>query len=79
MNGGIYITQEELNRADVFTQISQKRLSQSKAAEILGFSIRQIQHVLEHDSEDTWEKHLAESMRGREFIAYLEVLAKTDY
>lgn len=28
--------------------------------------------------EDTWEKHLAESMRGREFIAYLKILAETD-
>ena len=27
---------------------------------------------------DTWQKHLAESMLGREFIAYLKILAKTD-
>jgi len=27
--------------------------------------------------DDTWEKHLVESMRGREFIAYLKVLAIT--
>lgn len=27
--------------------------------------------------DDTWEKHLVESMRGREFIAYLKMLAVT--
>jgi len=27
--------------------------------------------------DDTWEKHIVESMRGREFIAYLKVLATT--
>lgn len=28
--------------------------------------------------EDTWQKHLAESMRGREFVAYLKILAEAD-
>jgi len=45
MNEGVYMTDKELSRAEVFMLISQKRITQSKAAEELNLSLRQIERL----------------------------------
>lgn len=42
---GIHMTKQEQNRADLFLRISQKMISQSKAAEELGVSLRHLQRL----------------------------------
>jgi transcriptional regulator with GAF, ATPase, and Fis domain len=43
--GGIYMTEQEKNRADLFSQISQKNISQTEAARQLGLSVRHVQRL----------------------------------
>lgn len=45
MSEGVYMTEAELSRAEVFVLISQKRITQSKAAEALNLSLRQIERL----------------------------------
>ena len=45
MEAGIYMTQQEKNRADLFSQISQKIISQTEAARQLGLSVRHVQRL----------------------------------
>jgi len=42
MEGGIYMTEQEKNRADLFSRISQKNISQTEAARQLGLSVRHV-------------------------------------
>ena len=42
---GIYMTQQEQTRADLFSRISQKNISQTEAAEQLGLSVRHVQRL----------------------------------
>jgi hypothetical protein len=41
----VYMTQEEISRADIFSKISQKKITQKKAAEILGLSERHVNRL----------------------------------
>lgn len=43
--GGLYMTQQELSRAKILAEISQNKLSQTKAAAVLGLSVRQVQRL----------------------------------
>jgi transposase len=45
MEGGINMTEQEKNRADLFSQISQKNISQTEAAKQLGLSLRHVQRL----------------------------------
>ena len=45
MKGGIFMTEQEKNRADLFSKINQKIISQSEAARQLGLSVRHIQRL----------------------------------
>lgn len=45
MEGGIYMTEQEKNRADLFSRISQKIISQTEAAKQLGLSVRHVQRL----------------------------------
>src|SRR5271156_2911820 len=45
MSEGVYMTEAELSRAEVFVLISQKRITQSKAAEALNLSLRQVERL----------------------------------
>lgn len=45
MNEGAYMTKHEVNRLEVLIQIEQRKLSQVKAAELLGLSLRQTQRL----------------------------------
>ena len=52
MNEGVNMTQQEVSRADVLSDICQGRISQKRAAEILNISVRHVQRLhasfLEH-------------------------------
>jgi transposase len=45
MGEEIHMTKREISRADVFGEISQKKVSQAKAAEILGISARHVRRL----------------------------------
>jgi DNA-binding CsgD family transcriptional regulator len=45
VEGGIYMTEREKTRADLFSQISQIIISQAEAARQLGLSIRHVQRL----------------------------------
>ena len=45
MKDGIFMTEQEKNRADLFSQISQEKISQSEAARQLGLSLRHVQRL----------------------------------
>ena len=45
MTGGIFMTEREKNRADLFSKIDQKIILQSEAARQLGLSVRHIQRL----------------------------------
>lgn len=45
MNEGAYMTKHEVNRLELLIQIEQRKLSQVKAAELLGLSVRQTQRL----------------------------------
>jgi transposase len=46
MAEGVYMTQKELNRAEVLAKVEDKRLTQRKAAEQLNLSLRQVQRLI---------------------------------
>ncbi len=41
----VYMTQPEISRGDIFSKISQKKMTQQEAAEALGLSDRQIRRL----------------------------------
>jgi transposase len=45
MKKGVYMTQKEVDRANLFLEIGQKNISQSKAAKVLGLSVRHVQRL----------------------------------
>jgi hypothetical protein len=45
MQKGVYMTEPEISRADIFSEISQNKITQQKAAEILGLSDRHIRRL----------------------------------
>ena len=45
MRGGLILTQPEISRGDVFLKISQKKMTLTKAAELLGLSTRHVRRL----------------------------------
>jgi hypothetical protein len=45
MEGGIHMTDKEASRAKILVEVSRNELSQTKAAELLGLSLRQLQRL----------------------------------
>src|SRR3990167_2789009 len=45
MKGRIYMNENELDRAEIFKKILEKRLKLSKAAKLLGISVRQVKRI----------------------------------
>lgn len=45
MDKGVFMTEREIDRANLFSEISKKNISQVRAAEVLGLSIRQVQRL----------------------------------
>ena len=45
MNEGVFMTQKEINRTEVFLRIKNKQLKQIQAARELGLSVRQVQRL----------------------------------
>jgi transposase len=64
MNEGVYMTRAELSRAEIFLLVSQKRITQAKAAEELNLSVRQIERLYSSFKKQGI-KALASKRRGR--------------
>ena len=45
MKDGIYMTDKEKNRADLFSKINQKKIPQAEAVKQLGLSVRHVQRL----------------------------------
>lgn len=45
MPEGVYMTQKEIERVEIFSRVKEKRLNQRQAAEKLGISLRQVQRL----------------------------------
>jgi transposase len=45
MDKGIFMTEQAVDRANLFAEISQKKISQTGAAKVLGLSVRQVQRL----------------------------------
>ena len=45
MPEGVYMTQKEIDRVEVLSQVKDKRLNQGQAAEFLNLSLRQMQRL----------------------------------
>lgn len=64
MAEGVYMTQKELNRAEILARVKDKRLTQRKAAEQLHLSLRQVQRLcLEYKNKGI--AALASKKRGK--------------
>lgn len=64
MEGGVYMTEQELDRAEIISEIKQDKISQVKAAEILGLSVRQVRRLYKAFLKDGI-KALASLQRGK--------------
>ena len=45
MNEGVKMTKRDISKVDIFSEISQRKISKTKEAEVLGMSIRHIQRL----------------------------------
>ena len=64
MNEELNMTKREISRADIFSEISQNKISKTKAAEILGISIRHVQRLYA-DFKKVGIKSLISRQRGQ--------------
>jgi hypothetical protein len=64
MTEEVYMTQREVSRADIFSQISQRKISKTKAAEALGMSFRHL-HRLYNEFQANGVSSLVSRKRGK--------------
>lgn len=77
MAEGVYMTQKELNRAEVLSKVKDKRLTQRKAAEQLNVSLRQLQRLYKLYRENG-ALALASQKRGRRSNSRLDETIRTN-
>lgn len=64
MTEGVYMTEKELNRAEVLAKVKDKRLNQRQASEILHLSLRQVQRLYKlYQEKGAWA--LTSKKRGK--------------